>query len=245
MPRVFSCAGVGNGTFQMHLIIANKLYSSWSMRPWLVMREAGLDFQETVIPLRQPDTAERISRYSPSGKVPVLIDGEVKVWESLAIISYLADKYPAKAIWPEGMVARAHAKSIAMEMHGGFQALRQACPMNLGKRFAAPHMSGDLKASVARVEEIWRETRARFGAGGPYLFGERFTAADAMFAPVATRLDGYTIPVAPETRAYIDAIYANPHFAEWRAAAFKEPWTISAYEEGLTMIDDLKEGQGA
>lgn len=224
----------------MHLIIANKLYSSWSMRPWLIMRTVGLDFTETVIPLRQPDTAERIRAYSPSGKVPVLIDGEVKVWESLAIISYLADKYPDLPVWPDGMVARAHAKSIAMEMHGGFMPLRMACPMNLGKRFAAPPMSDDLKASIARVEEIWRETRAQFGAGGPYLYGARFTAADAMFAPVATRLDGYSIQVTAETRAYIDAIYAHPAFVEWREAAFKEPWTIAAYEDGHTMVEDLR-----
>lgn len=224
----------------MHLIIANKLYSSWSMRPWLVMRAVGLDFQETVIPLRQHDTAERIRAYSPSGKVPVLIDGDVKVWESLAIISYLADKYPQKPIWPEGAAARAHAKSIAMEMHGGFQPLRMACPMNLGKRFMPPAMTDDLKSAIARVEEIWSEARARFGSGGPYLFGVRFTAADAMFAPVAARLDGYSIPVAKETRAYIDAIYAHPAFVGWRDAALKEPWTIEAYEDGHEMIEDLR-----
>ena len=224
----------------MHLIIANKLYSSWSIRPWLVMREIGLEFEETVIPLRQPDSAERIRAFSPSGKVPVLIDGDVKVWESLAIISYLADKYPDKPVWPDGMTARAHAKSIAMEMHGGFMPLRMACPMNLGKRFAAPPMTDDLKASIARIEEIWRDTRARFGATGPYLFGARFTAADAMFAPVATRLDSYSIPVAPETRSYIDAIYAHPSFVAWRNAAFQEPWTIAAYEEGLTEIEDIR-----
>lgn len=224
----------------VHLIIANKLYSSWSMRPWLVMREIDLDFEETVIPLRQPDTAERIAEYSPSGKVPVLIDGEVKVWESLAIISYLADKFPDKPVWPEGMVARAHAKSIAMEMHGGFQALRQACPMHLGKRFTAPAMTDDLKANVARVEAIWRETRNQFGADGPYLFGDRFTAADAMFTPVAVRLEGYSIPVAADTRSYINALYAHPGFVEWRAAAFNEPWSIPAYEEGHTAVADLK-----
>ncbi len=229
----------------MHLIIANKLYSSWSMRPWLVMRAIGLDFDETVIPLRQPDTAERIAKYSPSGKVPVLIDGNVKVWESLAIISYLADKFPDKPIWPDGMVARAHAKSISMEMHGGFQALRQTCPMNLGKRFAAPPMTDDLKANIARIEQIWRETREAFGAGGPYLYGARFSAADAMYAPVATRLDSYSIAVAADTRAYIDAIYANPHFSEWRQAAFQELWTITAYEEGLTMIEDIKSSNEA
>lgn len=224
----------------MHLIIANKLYSSWSMRPWLVMRAIGLEFQETVIPLRQPDTAERIRAYSPSGKVPVLIDGEIRVWESLAIISYLADKFPDKPIWPDGMVARAHAKSIAMEMHGGFQPLRMACPMNLGKRFKPPVMTDDLTASVARIEEIWRTTRARFGSSGPYLFGARFTAADAMFAPVATRLDGYSIPIAPETRAYIDAIYAHPAFVAWRHAALKEPWTIDAFEVGHEMTQNFR-----
>lgn len=226
----------------MHLVIANKLYSSWSMRPWLVMRAVALDFDETVVPLRQPDTAERIRAFSPSGKVPVLIDGDVKVWESLAIISYLADKYPERPVWPQGMVARAHAKSIAMEMHGGFQALRQACPMNLGKRFAPPHMSDDFKANVARIEEIWSQTREQFGSGGPYLFGKQFTAADAMFAPVAARFDSYSIPITPQSRSYVDAIYANPHFAEWRAGAFKEPWVVPAFEEGLTVVDDLKAG---
>jgi len=224
----------------MHLVIANKLYSSWSMRPWLIMRAVGLDFEETVIPLRQSDTAKRITQYSPSGKVPVLIDGDVKVWESLAIISYLADKYPDKPIWPDGMVARAYAKSIAMEMHGGFMHLRQTCPMNLGKRFATPLMTDDLTANIARIEDIWRQSRARFGSDGPYLFGARFTAADAMFAPVATRLDSYSIDVAADTRAYIDAIYANPHFDAWRKAAFQEPWTIPAYEEGLTVVEDIK-----
>ena len=225
----------------MKLVIGNRNYSSWSMRPWLVMREVGLEFEETVIPLRQPDTPARIAQYSPSGKVPVLIDCDVKVWESLAIISYLADKYPDKAIWPEGAAARAYAKSIAMEMHGGFQALRQTCPMHLGKRFAAPTMTDDLAANVSRVEDIWRETRGRFGAGGPYLFGKRFTAADAMFAPVATRFDSYSIPVAADTRAYIDAIYAHPGFVEWRTAAFEEPWSISAFEDGHTIVANLKD----
>ncbi len=225
----------------MHLTIANKLYSSWSMRPWLVMRAIGLDFEETVIPLRQPDTAERIKAYSPTGKVPVLTDGEVKVWESLAIISYLADVHPEKPIWPEGRVARAHAKSIAMEMHAGFQALRQACPMNLGKRFRTPPLTDDIKANVERIEQIWREARSRFAHGGPYLFGD-FTAADAMYAPVATRLDTYSFPVAADTRDYIDAIYAHPAFVEWRDAALAEPvgWTIAAYEEGHEMIEDLR-----
>lgn len=223
----------------MHLFIANKLYSSWSMRPWLAMRAAGIAFDETVIPLRQPDTAERIRAASPTGKVPVLVDGDVKVWESLAIISYLADVFPEKPLWPAGRVARAHAKSISMEMHAGFQTLRQTCPMNLGKRFKAPPMTADLAANLARIEEIWGEARMRFGAGGPYLFGT-FTSADAMYAPVATRLRAYSLPVSDVANAYIDAIYAHPAFVEWRTAGLAEPWTIAAYEEGHETIEDYR-----
>lgn len=225
----------------MHLTIANKCYSSWSMRPWLVLRAFGFHFEETVIPLRQPDTAERIRAFSPTGKVPVLTDGEVKVWESLAIIQYLADRHPEKAIWPQYRVAHANALAIASEMHAGFQALRQACPMNLGKRFKTPPLTDDIKANVARIEAVWHETRARFSHGGPYLFGE-FTAADAMYAPIATRLETYSIPVAADTRTYIDAVYAHPAFVAWREAALREPaaWNIAAYEEGHEVIEDLR-----
>ncbi len=227
----------------MHLTIANKCYSSWSMRPWLVLRAFGFQFEETVIPLKQPDTAERIRAFSPTGKVPVLTDGEVKVWESLAIIQYLADTHPEKSIWPAGRVAHAHALAISMEMHAGFQALRQACPMNLGKRFKTPALSDDAKANIERIEDVWRETRARFAHGGPYLFGE-FTAADAMYAPIATRLDTYSIPVAADTRDYIEAVLSHPAFVAWRAAALAEPWVVSAYEDGHDMIEDLRAGRG-
>ncbi|SDP23074.1 glutathione S-transferase [Filomicrobium insigne] len=223
----------------MHLIIANKLYSSWSMRPWLVMRAIGLDFTETVIPLRQPDSSERIREFSPSGKVPVLISGDVVVWESLAIISYLADRFPDKPVWPGRDAARAHAKSISMEMHGGFQALRQACPMNLGKRFAPRDFGENVAADVARIEEIFMTTRERFAGDGPFLFGD-FCAADAMFAPVVTRLDTYQIKVRPETRAYMDAVLAYPEFVRWKREALKEPWTIHAYEEGHEVVADLR-----
>lgn len=223
----------------MHLIIANKLYSSWSMRPWLVMRAVGLDFTETVIPLRQPDSSERIREFSPSGKVPVLISGDVVVWESLAIISYLADRFPEKPIWPDGEAARAHAKSISMEMHGGFQALRQACPMNLGKRFAPRDFGEKVAADVARIEEIFATTRERFAEDGAFLFGD-FSAADAMFAPVVTRLDTYQIDVRPETRTYMDAVLAYREFEHWRREALQEPWTIQDYEEGHQPIADLR-----
>lgn len=220
----------------MHLVIANKLYSSWSMRPWLVLRAFDIAFEETVIALRQPDTSERIRRFSPSGKVPVLIDGEAVVWESLAIIEHLAESFPEKAIWPRDRVARAHARAIASEMHAGFQALRQACPMNLGKRFATPELSADTVGAIARVEELWHETRRRFGAAGPFLFGA-FTAADAMYAPVATRLETYSIDVAPETRAYMDAVLSHPAFRAWREAALAEPWRIADYEAGFTPVE--------
>lgn len=223
----------------MHLILGNKLYSSWSMRPWLIMRALGLDFTETVIPLRQPDTSARIREYSPSGKVPALVDGEVVVWESLAIISYLADRFPDKPIWPQGDAARAHAKSISMEMHGGFQALRQACPMNLGKRYAARDFGEKVAADVARIEDIFRETRSRFGQSGPFLFGA-FSAADAMFAPVVSRFQTYQIAVRPVTRAYMDAIFAHPGFERWRGEALLEPWSIPDFEMDQEVAADLR-----
>lgn len=228
----------------MHLVIANKLYSSWSMRPWLVMRAFDIPFDETVIPLKQPDTKARILEFSPAGKVPVLIDGDAVVWESLAIISYLADLNPAKPIWPKDRIALAHAKAIAMEMHSGFQTLRQACPMNLGKRFAAPAMTDDLKANLDRLENMWRDARKRFaGDRGPFLFGA-FTAADAMYAPVVTRLETYNLPVVADTRAYMDAVLSHPAFLDWKRAAFQEPWRIADYETGHTVIEDLA-GPGA
>jgi len=225
----------------MQLIIANKLYSSWSMRPWLVLRAAGLDFSETVIPLRQPDTGAKIREYSPSGKVPVLIDGDVVIWESLAIISFLADRFPEKGIWPQGEAARACAKAISMEMHGGFQALRQACPMNLGKRFAPRDLGEKVAADVARIEAIFSDTRKRFSASGPFLFGDSFTAADAMFAPIVTRLETYQIPVQSETRTYMDAIQSHPAFQRWTSEALREAWHIPEFEIGHEPVADLRE----
>lgn len=220
----------------MHLAIANKRYSSWSLRPWLVLKAFDIPFEETVIPLKRDDTSARIAEFSPSGKLPVLADGEVRVWESLAIIEYLAETFPEKAIWPRNRVARAHARAICNEMHGGFQVLRQACPMNLGKRFVAPHMTHDLKTNVVRIEDIWREAHNRFGAGGPYLFGD-FSAADAMYAPVVTRLDTYGITVGIDSRVYMQAILEHPAFLEWRKAGLAEPWDIADYEAGHAVIE--------
>ena len=227
----------------LRLVIANKLYSSWSLRPWLVMRAFDIPFEETVIPLKRPETKDAITKVSPSGKVPVLIEGALAIWESLAIIEYLAEIFSDKRIWPQEPKSRAHARAISNEMHGGFLALRQACPMNLGKRFKTPEMSDDLKANVARIEDIWRDARARFGTrtrdGGPFLFGQ-FTATDAMFAPVVTRLDTYQIPVSSDSRAYMDAILMHPAFLEWKQAALTEPWTIADYETGHTATETFR-----
>ena len=224
----------------MHLVIANKLYSSWSMRPWLVLKENGIAFEETVIPLRQPETKERIRKYSPTGLVPVLIDGDAVVWESVAIISYLADRFPDKPIWPKGGNAvLAQAKSVAVEMHSGFKTLRQMCPMNLGKRFKAPEMTDELRADIERLEYLWSDTRRRFGGDGGYLFGA-FSGVDAMYAPVVTRLETYQLPVSSETRSYMDTVLSNPSFLEWKRQAFEESWTIEAYEEGQVLVEDLR-----
>jgi glutathione S-transferase len=222
----------------VHLVIANKLYSSWSMRPWLVMKANAIPFEETVIPMRQADTKARIKAYSPTGFVPVLIDGDAVVWESVAIISHLADRLPEKPIWPAAsMAARAHAKSISLEMHAGFRTLRQSCPMNLGKRFEPPQINDDLRADLTRLEFLWRDTQQRFGGEGGYLFGA-FSAADAMYAPVVTRLDTYQLPVAEDTRTYMDKILNNNAFTEWKQQALAEPWSIADYEAGHTVVED-------
>jgi glutathione S-transferase len=224
----------------LHLVIANKLYSSWSLRPWLVMRAFDIPFEETVIPLKRPETKDAIAKFSPTGKVPVLIDGDVRVWESLAIVEYLAEKFPDHAIWPKDVNARAHARAVSNEMHGGFLALRQACPMNLSKRFQTPAMSDDLKSNIARIEQIWSAARAEFAGSGPFLYGG-FSAADAMFAPVVTRLDTYQIQVAADTRAYMDTVLVHPAFLEWKRAALTEPWTIADYETGHTATETFRE----
>lgn len=217
----------------LHLVIANKLYSSWSLRPWMLMTALGIPFEETVIPMYQPDTQARMLSFGPTGKCPVLLDDDVTVWESLAIMEYLAESFPDKAVWPRDPKARAHARAISSEMHAGFQSLRQACPMNLTKRFKTPALTDQIKADVARLEAMWKGARERFGSGGDFLFGA-FSASDAMYAPVVTRLDTYQIPVSPETRAYMAAVLGHPAFVRWRTTALKEPWRIQHYEDGHT-----------
>lgn len=215
----------------MKLVIGNKVYSSWSLRPWIALVEHGIPFEEEVIPLYQPDTRARIAAVSPNGKVPVLIDGAVRVWESLAILEYLAERFPAARLWPADAAARAHARAIATEMHAGFGPMRAHLPMNFGRKpRPRPTMPDDVKANVARVTTIWREARER--SGGPFLFGAGFGAADAMYAPVVHRLHAYAAAVDPVSKTYMDAVMGTKAWVRWAAEAAKEPpaWTIASSE---------------
>lgn len=225
----------------MHLYVANKLYSSWSLRPWILMTALDIPFEETVIPMYFPESKGRMLDVSPAGKMPCLVDGDITVWESLAIVEYLHERFPGKGVWPADVKARAHARTIANEMHAGFQALRQMCPMNLTKRFAPRELSSDVADNVRRLEGMWSDCRRRFGSGGDFLFGD-FCAADAMYAPVVSRLDTYQVQVTSETRRYMDAVLAHPAFVKWRAAALAEPWTIDHYEVGWTAVETFHTG---
>lgn len=211
------------------LIIGNKNYSSWSLRPWIALKVAGIPFEEIVISLDAPDFKARVGAVSGTGKVPVLSDGNVHVWESLAILEYLAEKFPAVGLWPQDSAARAHARSIANEMHGGFLPLRRLLPMNMWRPVIKRELTPDAAANVKRVETMWADCRARFAQGGAFLFG-RFGAADAMYAPVVARLHTYGVDVDAGTRAYMEAIMALPAWREWHAAALKEPWVLTEDE---------------
>ena len=209
------------------LVVGNKNYSSWSLRPWLALRVAGVDFEEVRIPLYRDDTPAAIARWSPAGKVPVLRHGDVTVWESLAICEYAAEVLaPGAGLWPAEPAARAHARAIAAEMHAGFGALREALPMNLRARVRLP-LSPAVRADVERVVAIWEDCRARFGAGGPFLFGA-FGIADAMYAPVATRFDSYGVSLPPVARSYADALRALAPMREWTEAGVAETERVEA-----------------
>lgn len=207
------------------LILGNKAYSSWSLRPWLALKQAGLPFAETVIQLRQPDTRAQILAHSPTGKVPCLIDGDRVIWDSLAICEYIAELAPAAALWPEDSYAGAVARSASAEMHSGFVALRNTMSMDLKTDRSGQGLNPDSAADIARVQALWADCRARFGQGGPFLFG-RFSVADAMYAPVVTRFVTYGVEVDDTARAYMDAVLALPAMREWTAAAKAEPWVL-------------------
>jgi len=206
-----------------HLIIGNKNYSSWSLRPWLAMKVGGIAFDETVISLQAKDFKERVTALSGAGRVPVLIDGEVRVWESLAILEYLAEKFPKAGLWPADANARALARAIASEMHAGFLPLRRHLPMNVARPVKRRVLDDGAAADVARIDAIWSGCRTKFG--GPFLFG-RFGAADAMYAPVVWRFHTYAVDVGAAARSYMAAVMALPAWAEWRDAARREPWVL-------------------
>jgi glutathione S-transferase len=220
----------------MHLIIGNKTSSSWSFRPWIAMRAFGIPFEETLVQLRTATTRENLLKHSPSGKVPALIDGEAVVWDSLAIMEYLGDTFPEKAIWPRDRLARAHARCASAEMHSGFQPLRSQCGMAITRQYAARLRSAEVMADVARIMTLWGEARTRFGAktAEPYLYGA-FSAADAMFAPVVSRFQSYAIPVDTATRTYMTAMIAHPAYKAWCDGALTEAWPITE-DDGETIL---------
>lgn len=227
----------------MKLLIGNKCYSSWSLRAWLLLCAKEIPFEEVLVPLDEPGFKEAIFAHAPQsgGTVPTLVDGDIAVWETLAICEYLHERFPERGIWPKDAAARAHARAASSEMHAGFQALRGACPMNVGRRFATRDRGAEVTKNVARIGAIWREARSRFGekAGGPFLYGE-FSAADAMFAPVVTRLDTYALPVEPDAAEYMRSILAMPAYRQWLDAALKESWVVAVDEVDEPALANLR-----
>jgi glutathione S-transferase len=207
----------------MHLIIGNKNYSSWSFRPWLAMKVAGIAFEETLISLEARDFKARIKALGGAGKVPVLIDGDIRVWDSLAILEYLAEKFPGAALWPQQASARGRARAVAAEMHAGFMPLRRHLPMNMSRPVKPRTLDDGAAADVTRIDTIWSECLTIFG--GPFLFGA-FGAADAMYAPVVSRLHTYAIEVGAAAHVYMRAVMALPAWNEWRDAARRESWVL-------------------
>lgn len=212
------------------LVIGNKNYSSWSMRPWMALKGANIPFNEIVIPLYTGAAdKQKILDVTKSGKVPALIDGDITVWDSLAIVEYLVERFPDARLWPSDRAARAHARSVSAEMHSGFMALRNECGMNIHRPIASKKLSEDAQANVARVQEIWTDCRARYGGQGPYLFGA-FTGADAMFAPVVHRFRTYDIATSAPVRDYMKTMQANAAFAKWTEDALAETLVIPRFE---------------
>lgn len=216
----------------MKLIIGNKAYSSWSMRGWLAVKQSGLPFEEMTVPLYDEgwDERKREEDIAPSsGKVPILWDGDAVVWDSFAILEYLADKVGRERYWPKEDAARAMARAMAAEMHSGYLALRRECPMNLRKVYEGVTISDDCRNDALRILQLWAEARARFGSEGPYLFGT-FSGADIMFAPIVTRFVTYGFTLPGFASAYAEAMLAHPWMQAWYEAAANEDWVIEKFE---------------
>ncbi len=211
------------------IYIGNKNYSSWSLRAWLMVKASGVAFDEVLIPLYQPQSRAELLRHSPSGKVPALKHGDVVVWESLAIGEYLAERAPRAQLWPADPAARALARAVSTEMHAGFANLRRHLPMNMRSVFAGREIIPEIQTDLDRIAAIWRDCRRRYGAGGTYLFGG-FTIADAMYAPVVSRLKTYRIALDDEAQAYAASLWAYPALQDWVAAANNEPMVVEQFE---------------
>ncbi len=211
----------------MKLIIGSKNFSSWSLRGWLAAKASGLAFEEICIPLRQPDTRERILVHSPSGKVPCLIEEGLVIWDSLAIAEYLAEVVPS--LWPHDAGARAHARSVSAEMHSSFQALRGNMPMDVRGRFPGEGRTPEVLADIARIEAIWNDCRSHYGTGGErYLFGA-YSIADMMYAPVCLRFETYGVKLSSQAGEYLQTMLAHPDLLEWKAAAMAEDPASAEY----------------
>jgi glutathione S-transferase len=211
------------------LIIGNKNYSSWSLRPWLLLRQAGIPFEEVRIPLYQEETREQIAALSPSGLLPVLRHGHVTVWDSLAICEHVHEIYPDCVLWPADQTARAVARSVSAEMHAGFRALRQHMPMNCRGRFPGRGLNAETRRDIGRILALWRHCRATYGADGAMLFGD-FSIADAMYAPVALRFRTYAVELDPVCAAYVAALLSLPAMIEWVEAAHRETERLEQFE---------------
>jgi glutathione S-transferase len=211
------------------LVIGNKKYSSWSLRPWLLLVHGGIAFDEIRIGLRKPDTAERIRAQTPAGRVPVLHAGKLTIWDSLAIAEFLAERHPDSVRWPADLEVRARARSVSAEMHSGFSALRQNMPMHCDASYPGAGRTPEALADIARITEMWNDCRARFGSGGPFLFGA-FSIADAMYAPVVFRFRTYGVELDAVCRAYVDTMITLPAMQRWLAEATAETDTIAEYE---------------
>ncbi len=216
----------------LKLIIGNRAYSSWSMRGWLAVRQSGEEFEEFVAPLYDAEWDKRRqgNEFAPSlGKVPILWDGECVVWDSLAIVEFLADRVGREKYWPEDSSARGMARSMAAEMHSGFANLRRDLPMNVRRSYPPKELSEEVADEIDRIMQLWAQARARFGGTGDFLFGE-WCATDMMYAPVVTRFITYSVPVPPFAAAYMKAVLSHPHVMEWIDQAQDEPWVIEQYE---------------
>jgi glutathione S-transferase len=217
------------------LVMGNKNYSSWSLRPWVLMKQLRIEFRELVISLDSPDFKDEVAAHGPSGRVPVLKDGTLSIWDSLAICEYVGELAGQRG-WPHDMKARAVARSVSAEMHSGFTNLRAEWPMNARARNRGTPMTPGLISDIERIDEIWNDCRRRFGAAGPWLFGE-YSIADAMFAPVVLRFNTYSsrsygAQLSETARWYIATALENAALQEWIAAAQKEKWTLTSYEVG-------------